>query len=238
MPYCSLCGVEVDEPTVKCPLCRAPIQKFADAEHPDRRYPVTAAPSPHGVPKSLIDRLRLARVITSFGFLIPVFILVSIDLFLNRSLTWSRFAGGSLLLLWVWTLSVLFFSRNPWILTWISASVTSLFLLFLDGNDGTLTWSLFPGSPIPLAAGLVATAAIVLIKKSKRKGINIAGIIILAVCFFSVCVDMVIRYFLIGRWGLGWSLIVLGSGFPVAVLLFYLHIALGRESKLKRFFHL
>lgn len=238
MPYCSLCGVEVDDSAVKCPLCRAPIQQFPDAEHPDRRYPETASPVPHGISRSLIDRLRLARVITSFGFLIPVFILVSIDLFLNRTLTWSQFAGGSLLLLWIWTLSVLFFPRNPWIITWISAGVVFLFLLFLDGSDRKLSWSLFPGGPISAAAGVVATVSIVLTKISRRKGINIAGIIILAVCVLAVCVDMVVRYFLIGRWGLGWSLVVLGAGFPVAVLLFYLHIALGRESRLKRLFHL
>ena len=32
MPYCSRCGVEVDEGVPACPLCRAPIQRLDEGE--------------------------------------------------------------------------------------------------------------------------------------------------------------------------------------------------------------
>jgi len=39
MPYCSRCGVEVDEGTAACPLCATPIQSLDDTECKDGTGP-------------------------------------------------------------------------------------------------------------------------------------------------------------------------------------------------------
>jgi hypothetical protein len=71
MPYCSRCGVEVDDSVARCPLCDAPIQKFSEDD--GSPWPSEEAPLPPTPPLSGDERIALSKTITTLGFLIPGF---------------------------------------------------------------------------------------------------------------------------------------------------------------------
>ncbi len=233
--FCSRCGVEVDPAVEKCPLCEAPIQKLPmDDGSP---WPKEEAPAATAPPMSADERKALARTLTTLGFLIPASIVLTVDWFINRNLSWSLFALVSLGAAWMWSLLPLIFNRKPYQLI-ISITIVALGALsaigVLTGNTG---WIFTIAVPIVLCAGALASGVTKLVKRTRSVGGNMAAWILQAVAILAVCADILINSRLKESFRPGWSIIAASTLLPISILLLYLHYRPSKQRKLRRYFH-
>jgi hypothetical protein len=235
VPYCSQCGVELDEIVSNCPLCQTPVQKIHDL--PKTPYPEKAA-RPVGLPPlSPGEKMGIARTITTIGFLIPLLFITAIDYFVNKAITWSAIADLSLVGIWLITITCLFSWKNPYLLSSIIHLIIMLFLFLLTLLIGGSSWMIITGIPITLWSWIIILLTLYVIRRLSRNGAYVAGVILLAIGFLCAAIDLTLEVQLGEGFKPGWSLIVLSVMFPTAVLLFYLQSARFRHSTLRRFFH-
>ncbi|MDA3850572.1 MAG: hypothetical protein PF447_04805 [Spirochaetaceae bacterium] len=237
MAYCSQCGVEVEDETRHCPLCQAPIQHLQKLDHPERHYPDKASPSASVAPMNLREKLRLARGISIIVFLIPMFFSWAIDLFINRSTTWSSFVIIALAGILMITLVTLFFPKRGWLINLLSHVILILLCFFLNLVTGlTNPWSITIALPI-FGSSWLLTQGILSVAKFK-KGNLLAAAILLGTGLLCLAVDAILFWALRAAVSYGWSLIVISAVVPTALLLLYLYSTKFRKSKFHRFFHL
>ena len=233
--YCSRCGVEVDEGVEKCPLCEAPIQKLpADDKSP---WPKDVAPSPSSPPMSPDERKALARTLTTLGFLIPAAIVLTVDWFINRRLSWSVFALISLGAVWMWSLIPLVFNRKPYLLIF---SITAVSIAAMSGIgilSGHSGWILPIGIPVVVTAGFLGAGVTALTKSAKKIGGNLAAWILQALALLCIVSDILISSRINGTLRPGWSIVAASTLLPVSILLLYLHYRPSTQQKLRRYFH-
>ena len=233
--FCSRCGVEVGEGVERCPLCEAPIQKLpADDGSP---WPKDVAPSPSAPPMSPDERKALARTLTTLGFLIPAAIVLTVDWFINRSLSWSFFVLVPLGAAWMCSLISLVFSRKPYLLissiTFTAIAAMSV-MGYLSGNTG---WILPIGIPVVITAGILGVAVTALTRSAEKVGGNLAAWILQALAVLCVVSDILISSRVNGTFRPGWSIVAASTLLPVSILLLYLHYRPSKQQKLRRYFH-
>lgn len=235
MPFCSRCGVEVDSAVEKCPLCEAPIQKLPmENGSPWPSEELGSSPIP---PMSRDERKALARTITTLGFLIPVSIVITVDWFVNRGLSWSLYVLASLTAAWLWALIPLIFNRKPYLLITSITGVAIIAAAVISILAGDSDWLLPIGAPILISAGLLSAGVTAMAMASGRKGGNLAGWILLALAIQSMIIDILVSFWIGGSWRPGWSIIVVSTLIPISALLLYLHFIPSRQRKLRRYFH-
>jgi len=238
MPYCSRCGVEVDEIAENCPLCRAPIQKFQEDPAPGRTFPVDELPYP-GPPKmTRKERIRLASVMTGFGILIPLLITLSVDLTLNSAVTWSVYPIIILTASLLIVLTALYFGRKPGLLMVLDFLIISTLLSSLNKFAGLPSAAVKIGTPIAFIALVSSFFAVFTSIRAKKKGANVAAFVLIGSGMFCIMTDLFLHYSLAGSLMPGWSLIVLAATQPVSMILLYLHFRKRKDSKLKKYFHI
>ena len=236
MPYCTRCGVEVNEEAEKCPLCHSPIQKFYEDPSPGREYPSNQLHSaaPQLSPK---ERTRLALFMTSFGILIPLLITLAVDMAVTRSISWSIYPLVGLIGSWLLTIPPLKVKKNPKRIIWMEAVILCGTLAAFHLIAGMPREVVSLGSPIALTAALISHIIVNISSRSKRKGGNIAGFILIGTGLFCGCTDLILSLRLQGIIHMGWSLIVMAATLPVSGMLLYLHYR-KKKSKASKFFHI
>ncbi|MDC7219927.1 MAG: DUF6320 domain-containing protein [Spirochaetales bacterium] len=239
MPYCSQCGVEVEEDVKKCPLCQTPIQKILPDGQvgPSGPYPSEAAGSPPVPPLTMGEKMAIARTITTIGILIPLLLIAAIDYFINRRITWSSYVIASLTGAWFITLISLFSWKRPYVFTAL-VHLDILALIYIIGLiAGNHSWAIPVALPILTGSTLIVSAAVNRIRSLKDKGANVAGIILLAIAFLCAVIDFILQAHYHSSHRLGWSLIVLSVLIPTALLLFYVQSPRFSHSRLRKFLH-
>jgi hypothetical protein len=240
MPYCSRCGVEVDEGVAACPLCAAPIQILdGPAASPSSGpYPQYIIDPENAYKLSKAERRRIGLELLTLASVLASGALFLIDMLADASLGWSRYAVASIGLGWIVSAAPLALSgRAKSALAVIGAAVPA-FLLVIDGLDGRLEWSVSLGLPITFASysALAATAAAIATRRIK--GLNLFGIGALGLAAYLVALEAIIRL------GLGasvrpyWSIIAALALVPVAIFLFYMHRRVLRGANLRKIFRL
>ena len=236
MPYCSRCGVEVNDQITKCPLCHSPIQRFYEEPQPGREFPSDQLnpATPRLSPK---EKIRIAFSMTSFGILIPLMITLSVDIFLTGKISWSIYPIIGLVGSWLLTIvPITKPSKSNWIIwseTVVLWGIFAALALFTD-----LSFRVFQLSfPIILAGAFISQTIVFLSRRTAKKGGNIAGFILLGIGTFCGVTDITISGSLMGEQGIGWSLIVIAALLPVSCMLLYLHYR-KKRSKLAKFFHI
>ena len=87
-----------------------------------------------------------------------------------------------------------------------------------------------------VALGVFAVGASV--RKSKRRGLNVAGHALIAVAASLCILELALDLYADGRIFLRWSLITAASIVPVSLLFYYMHARLLRGADLRKFFRL
>lgn len=238
MPYCSRCGVEVDDEVIKCPLCFTEIQ-ILDPEKKDLgRYPEKAAPHSHAPKRNKIERRRMAAILVTFGLLIPASIAIAADIVINGDVTWGTYTISSLIFLWVLILLPLLYYKKP-LLTLLAYYLSTLFYTYsLNSFSGGIFW--FKGLAFPI---ITVTAALIILnifmsRIIKIKGINILSFIVFSLGIECLGIELAVSLFMTGTVVLGWSLIVLSAVIPAAGLLYYIYYKTGKPLKVKKYFHI
>ena len=153
MPYCSQCGVEVDDNVEKCPLCQTPIQKILPEGGPVGPYPEKPAGSPPVPPLTIKEKMAIARTITTMGILIPLLFVTAVDYFINRRVTWSLYVTASLTAAWFAALVSLFSWKRPYSLNGLLHLDVLVFLYALGHLAGEGRWFFPVGLPIVAGSG-------------------------------------------------------------------------------------
>jgi hypothetical protein len=235
MPYCSRCGVEVDDSVARCPLCDAPIQKFSEDD--GSPWPSEEAPIPPTPPLSGDERIALSKTITTLGFLIPASVVLTVDWFISKELDWSLYTLISLGAAWMWAIIPLMFPRLPYLIIGLATLVAVALEWGIGLVSGSIIWILKMGMPIVILAGGLAALVTLMGRTAKEVGSNLAGWILIAAAIQSMGIDIFTNFGITGSWAPGWSIVVVSTLLPIAALLLYIHYRPSRRSRLRRYFH-
>ena len=232
MPYCSQCGVEIDNSADLCPLCGAPVQKFGELDDEQKRYPERYRfKKMSGAQKRLIAWLTLTTLfVTSF------LVVLTVNLVLEKRITWGSYALTGIGAGWIYSGLLFLFIRRTSLIIAGNFIVTTGFLALIDVFDGSLDWFLRLGLPI---AGMVTVASLLIalfVFLLKRWAALLWSILILLAGVFCIGLDLLVSGYR-GPVGMSWSFIVMVSLYPVALLLLFYHIFFRKRLDLKRFFH-
>lgn len=229
--FCVKCGVELAASEAKCPLCGTVVY------HPDIKQPVERPTfPPNAQPKMKVNRLGALLIITAIYLMLILQLLVC-DISIFGSLTWSLYAAGGMLLVYIITILPSWFRRpNPVIFVPCDFAAIALYLLFIDLQTGG-NWFLSFAFPTVGVLGLIVTAVITLFRYVKRGYFYILGGALIATGLSVVLIEFLLNltftfkkfyfwssYPLIGCTLIGIALIVIGICRPL------------RESLAKKFF--
>ena len=238
MPYCSRCGVEVDDEVKKCPLCSTEIQVLEPEESKFRKYPLKAAPHSIAPKRNKKERKRMAAILVTFGLLIPASIAIAADVVINSKVTWGTYTISSLIYIWVLVLLPLLYYKKP-ILTLLAYYLSTLFYLYsIDSFNGGVYWFEGLAFPIITITAVLTVAILFIASRSKVKGINILSYVVFSIGLECVGIELSVSLFLTGAINFGWSLIVLSAAIPAAGLLYYIYYKTKKPLKMKEYFHI
>jgi hypothetical protein len=224
MPYCSKCGIEVDQGVENCPLCQLPINGIEKDSTPPQKYPDVPVEHPKKIPMtSHQKRIRVWEILGA-SLLIPFLIVVFTDLIVNETVSWARFPMIALLLTWLLVTFPLVFAKRPFVI--IAGEVLSvlIFLVLVDYlHDWKIDWFYQLALPNLAVLILISSAVVILSTQSKRKGANIAAFILFGVGALNLGLDLIIMSTIEGKVTMKWSLFVLVPCFIIGGFLLYLH---------------
>ncbi len=229
--YCIQCGVELAASETKCPLCGTIVY------HPDIKTKPGRPPYPPYAKPNLRVNLHGALLITTALFLMLILQLIVCDYTIFNSLTWSLYASGGLLLVYIFFVLPSWFPHpNPVIFVPCDFIAVGGYLLFINLYTGG-DWFLSFAFPVVGMVAVIVCTVITLCKYVKRGyfyilgGAFIAagGAMLLFEFLMSITFELVTFYFwsvypLIGCTLIGISLIVIGICKPL------------RQSLAKKFF--
>lgn len=237
MPYCSRCGVEVEEGTERCPLCSTPIQRLEEAA-PPTPYPQHIIDPEDAYRLSKAERRRIGLELLALAAALASAALLAVDLLPDGRLGWSAYAVASVAFAWyAASVPLALYGRAKALLGALAAG-TAAFLVVLDGLEGGLSWSLRLGLPILGATAVTVAASAAVMASRTRKGLNMIGIAALGAAAYLLELEAILRL------GLGiafrpyWSIVTALALVPVAVLLFFLHGRVMRGANLRKIFRL
>jgi hypothetical protein len=167
--YCANCGVKLADTEKICPLCGT------EAYHPNIDRPEVAPLYPQDfVPKRELSKATIHIIILTL-FLIPVFVTLYSDLYINRSITWSPYVAFSLLSVYIIAILPFWFKKpSPAVFVPIDFLVIALFLQYINfATNGD--WFLTLAFPLLTYLGLIVTATTVLLYYLKKGHLYVVG---------------------------------------------------------------
>lgn len=237
MPYCPYCGVEVDNETRNCPLCKTEIPSGNPPQLLKDYYPRKEHQLYYTRRSFTFEERRSVYWFLSLLFSIPFTIVLVVDLLRDWAITWSLFPVAGILSLWAAS-AIGLFIRRPWLLFFLYASLVVLVSLIMNTLAGTINLFLYWNLPIILMAAALLTPCILYAKYTSRKGFNVLGMIMWALALFCIGLDVLISLHTTTAHILqGWSLIVAAALGPVGALMMYVHYRFGKTMAFRRFFH-
>ena len=248
MPYCSKCGVEVNDDVKECPLCFLPIQQFPDetAEEPSKKkypdrtdkqvngrtYPDHEVESPTKRILTHKEKLIRAWEIIGVSLLIPFLIVTFTNLIINTTITWAKFPMIALMLVWLLCTFPLVFTKRP-VIVIIGIAISLIgFLVLVDYFDNwSINWVHILAIPIIALVLTLSIAVVIPSVKVKNKGMNIAAFILFAVGLLNLGLDLIISIH--EGISVSWSLFVLVPTFIVGGFLMYMHYRFTKDTDFK-----
>ena len=238
MPYCSRCGVEVDDNIIKCPLCSTTIQHLPPEEDVKLKYSPKAAPHSIAPRRNKKELRKMAAILVTFGLLIPASIAISANIVFSISITWAAYTISTLIYVWVLVLLVLLYYKKP-LLTLLAYYLSSLaFLYSIDYFSGNVSWFFKLAFPISTLTTIIVMVILYIANHSKVKGINILSYSVFAAAIECLGIDFSISLFLTGSLCPGWSIVILAAAIPASGLLYYIHYKTKKPLKMKEYFHI
>lgn len=229
--YCINCGVKLADTEKRCPLCGTVVF------HPELNRPEAEPLYPQDqVPVPKVNS-RIANVIVTAAFLLPILITLLCDLQMNGGVTWSGFVIGALVVGYVILVLPTWFRKpNPVIFVPCGFVAVGLYLLYINLATGG-HWFLSFAFPVVGAVGLIVTTVVTLLRYVRRGRLYVFGGAAIALGAFMPVMELLMNltfHFQKFKW---WSLypmipLVLLGG----VLIFLAAYRPARESMERKFF--
>ncbi len=226
--YCINCGVKLQDGAEICPLCETKVPVKVDAKSDDF-YPQ----------KPEINQAQSSfwfLMILSFLFLLPIVIMILCDVNINGGFTWSGYAVGALVSVYlIFVLPFWFKNPNPVIFVPTSFVTIALYLLLvnlLSKGD----WFLSFAFPVTAIFGVIASAFATLMKYLRRGRLYIYGGVVLAVAASMPLTEFFLNLTFSFK-TVYWSMYPLTTLFFLGALLIFLGISKpAREALERKFF--
>lgn len=232
MPFCSNCGVKVNDNCKECPLCFTPIYHIEEPKGKnDKPYPRTKKLR-RFTPKEKLFFIWLPIAAALFAAL---FIVIFINLH-QGGFTWSRYPvislGATILLL---TGGFLFAKRPIVYLVWISATLLG-YLYILDLLTGTPRWFTPIGMPIVLYC-TACTLPLIMFRVFLKEHISFLFLSVsIIIGAFAPFLEFVIIQFA-KKDGLSWSIIVTIVFASIATVLLTYILFVKKRVDITKYFH-
>lgn len=233
--YCRYCGVELEEDMQVCPLCGEPVNASTGSRTPDPEYGGDA----------IFNYKKMSRPQKKFTWEIVSIILLSaaiatfiVDFIINRRITWSEYPIAIGLTIFSYVSLFAFWNQTTLVKMTGGAILSSFCLIALDIITGGIQWSFTLGIPLLVASNAIIAILLIVIRRSKVKGINLIGYAFLGAATLCVLIDGITSVFKTGSFHAQWSILVTVCTIPVVCVLFFVHFRLKRGRHLKRTFHI
>jgi hypothetical protein len=226
--YCERCGVELEPEFTVCPLCGA-------SEHGEHEPEVTEYYLDEPLPVEPVLRRMVRRSIVGIGLTVAVILLI-VDLGLDEAISRAPLAIVPLLSGTAIIVFPLAFKRWRHILAGTMATIAAMLALLDVLSDGVLDWFVPVAVPITVAAGVLVELHRFLLPR--LPGVVKGSVILVGAGVMTAVVDVTIMFYRGEGVTPSWSLFVLLSTLPVAMLLIVIHRTVLRYIDLRRRFHL
>ncbi len=168
--YCANCGVKLGDAEKVCPLCGI------TAYHPEitREKSEPLYTDQHGIGYHHVNS-KAAHIVITTAFLLAAAIVLLIDLQISRTIVWSGFVVGALVLAYITAVLPTWFKKpNPVVFVPCDFAVGILYLCYINlAVDGD--WFLSLAFPIAGGLGIIATTMTVLLYYVRRGKLYIFG---------------------------------------------------------------
>lgn len=228
--YCVNCGVKLADYEKKCPLCGVVVF------HPELPRPSGETLYPaQSFPAKQVNR-RSAQIIFTALFLLPLVITLQCDLLINRSITWSGYVAGALVLGYTVLVLPNWFARpNPVVFVPIDFAVVGVYLMYIDlvTKGG---WFLSFALPLVGVLGLLVTTVVTLTRYLRRGKLFVYGGALIALGGLMLLTEFLI-ILTFARPFTGWSLYPLTALVILGGMLIFLGInRAAREAMARKLF--
>ena len=228
--YCIHCGVKLADSEKACPLCGT-VPYHPDIPRPDGEplYPAGRKPKPQ-------VRSQAAQIVVTALFLLPMLITLQVDLLVNRSVTWSGYVSGAVILAYVLLVAPFWFRHpNPVVFVPCDFAVLGLYLLYINftvSGDWFLTFAF----PVVAYLGLILTAVVALVKYVGRGLLYIFGGASLLTGLFMPVMEFLVNLTFHRDRFLGWSIYPLTALLLLGGTLIFLALNKRAREKMERKF--
>ncbi len=214
MPYCVICGVELQAGAKECPLCRTEVVL------PPGFDPQVADPGPQrwDVVESAFDK-RIWIQVVSVLMAIPALISVVFNVVFGEGLTWSPYVVASLATVWVWCVSPFLYRRNI-VPLWIATDALALLglLYVVSVLPPASDWVVPLAVPITLCLTALVLVIVMLARGRVLRKLQLMAAALIAVSVLCVVIEASVDRYLMGSVRLQWSLLVAVTCTPLAVV--------------------
>ncbi len=234
MAYCVHCGVKLGEGEKRCPLCQTPVYDPAEP-HP------APAPKPYPVrtPEQELKRSkRFLLTLSALMLLAPAVLCQIIDLLISGGISWSGYASGALLMLFVSVTVPLLAPRHQ---AYVAIGTAFLclngYLFLVERLSGSSHW-FFPIALPALALGAVLVTIITVLFRLDR----LNRLTLVAAVFAAAAVECVAVEWLHGmanQWNgsFRWSPFVLAPCLFISFALFFINGNRAVREEVRRRVH-
>lgn len=229
--YCVKCGVELADSEKKCPLCNTEV--ICPSE------PREIAPSPYppypGAVTEGVSKSGFLFVLTVI-FLLPFLLCLICDFKINGELSWSGYASGAILLLYIIAVLPIWFKKpNPVIFIPVDFTAIGLYLLYINYSSRG-DWFLSFAFPLVASIMLIVTAVVTLKRYTKGGEIFIYGGATILFGGVAVLTEYLLCITFSGYRMFVWSLYPLSALFIIGMMLIVIGICKPLRESLKRKF--
>lgn len=225
-----------------CPLCEGALTKDKTQketslqffrQHP---YPEDSAAKQKKIPWTGRQKRFFAFELTSLlSFLAAAVTLTTYFEFAHET-TWIYITLASIGLAWL-VISIPLLLMNHPILIVLGEILAILgYLAALDLQDGKLHWFEKLALPSLILVTIITNVIVFVVRKAKRKGANIAGLILFGISLLTLGINIIISIFLHNERLITWSMFVIIPAMTLALLLMYIHYRLSKIIDLRNRF--
>ncbi len=209
--YCANCGVKLADTEKRCPLCGT------EAYHPDIERPEVAPLYPRDfVPKRELSKTTIHIIIFTL-FVIPIFVTLYADYYINRTITWSAYSIFAISLVYIISILPFWFKKpTPAVFVPLDFFLIILFLHYINfATNGN--WFLTLAFPVVTYLGIIVTAASVLLYYLKKGHLYVIGAFFIALGLYMDIIELFLMITFKVNFD-GWSLypmiplVILGLG--------------------------
>ena len=225
MSYCVNCGVELDNSTLKCPLCDTPV---INPNILKNQQDPPAFPERIQLPNS--SKNKYGAIIFSILLLIPNIVCIITNLLFTPELLWSIYVVSSSAMFWFLFIFPFIMKRKfPYLIVAVDAIATALyiFIFYYYNSPRTANWFWTVAIPIDIGVFLCVAILIAFFSKPRTKAVSAVALLssVTAICIYLCVVINLHAYSVVATY----ITMIIGTSSLILLLFF---IAVEKNKKL------